>query len=1082
MKSVASVIILLSFCFTAIAQTVPEWVRYPAISPNGETIAFTYKGDIYSVAASGGQANRLTFHKAHDYKAVWSNDGKQIAFASDRFGSFDIYVMPALGGKSQRLTFHSTNEEPYTFSSDDQQILFKGQRMDSRDHRQYPSSRHAELYSVSVNSGRVDQVLSIAAEDLQINSAGRQYIYHDNKGAENPWRKHHKSSATRDIWTYDPASKEHQQLTTFEGEDRNPIYANDGNSIYYLSEQSGSFNIHSLDISRPSRSKQLTKFDLHPVRFLSKGEAQGNDILAFSYHGILHTMLAGESPKQVDISIRTQDIDNNEEMVSVNGDISDMAISPSGKEIAYVSNGEVFVSSSDGAFTKQITDTAAQENFVTFSPDGESLLYAGERDNKWSIFKATKTRKEEPFFYAATLIKEEALVSNEFDNYQPKVSPDGNKLAYIQDRRSLVVMDLESAEATILIAPEHMLHMRDGDQTFSWSPDSQWILFEYNKLLNNADIAMVAASGGKDMRVIVPSGYYDSEPKWINNGKQILWFSNRNGLKSYATSGRSENDVYTLFFNQEDWDKYKLSEDDFDLLSAIEEAASEKDEESKDNDDADDKDENEETEVVEPLVIQWDGLEDRSSKLTIHSSILADAVLNKDANKLYYLSKFEDKFNLWETDLRTQDTKQLISLNTDGGSLMWDPKMENLYLLSEGNISKMMLEEGKSEPVSISGEVLIDQDALRQYAFDHVWLRTSKIFYEPTFHGIDWPKMRSEYKPKVEHVANPYEFTELLSEMLGELNVSHAGAGYRGAEGGDETASLGVFYDYDYNGSGIKITEIIKGGPLDKAKFDLSAGMVITNIDGKKINADIDWAKLLNRKSNKFTLLNVLNEKTGETIQITVKPISLSEESDLLYDRFVDINQREVLAKSDGQLGYVHIPSMGDGPYRSIYNDMMGKFFDKKAMVVDTRFNGGGDLVADLAMFFSGEPFLSYAIDGKVVGGEPTSRYTKPVITLFNESMYSDGHCYASGYKDLKLGKSVGMPVPGTCSFAGWEGLPMGGYWGVVPVSAKNKKGEWLENNQTNPDIMVRNQPGVIDFGRDQQLERAIKEILKDTK
>lgn len=1079
MKTILS-ILLMCFCINVIAQVSPQWVRYPAISPNGETIAFTYKGDIYTVPTSGGQANRLTFHEAHDYKAVWSSDNQQIAFASNRFGNFDIHVMPALGGKSQRLTFHSSDEEPYTFASNNQQILFKGQRMDLLTHRQYPTSRHAELYSVPTKGGRIEQVLTIAAEDVQIDESGKQFVYHDNKGSENPWRKHHQSSVTRDIWTYDLDSKKHEKISAFKGEDRNPIYANDGKSIYYLSEESGSFNVHSLNINRPSRNKQLTKFDLHPVRFLSKGQRNGNEILAFSYHGVLHTMTPGSPPSPVDISIRTQDISNSEKMVSVDGDISDMAISPDGKEIAFISNGEVFVSSSDGSFTKQITETAAQENFISFSPDGEYILYAAERNNKWSIFKANKTRKEEPFFYAATLIGEEELVNNEFDNYQPKISPDGKKLAFIQDRRTLKVMDLKSAKTTTLIKPDNMLHMRDGDQTFSWSPDSQWILFEYSKLMNNADIAMIAVSGEEKMRVIVPSGYYDSAPKWVNDGKQIIWFSNMNGLKSYATSGLSENDVYTLFFNQNDWDKFSLSEKDYELKLAIEDAASD----SQDKEESEGKEDAklDEKEAIEPLTIEWDGLDDRTSKLTIHSSVLSDAVLNKDATKLYYLSKFEDEFDLWETDIRTHDTRKLVSLNTDGGSLVWDPKMENLYLLSDGSISKLMLDDGSSESVSISDELLIDQDALMQHSFDHVWLRTSKIFYEPTFHGINWQQMRSEYKPKVAHVANVYEFTELLSEMLGELNVSHAGAGFRNRNGFDETASLGIFYDYTHAQDGIKITEVINGGPLDKAKFDVSAGMVIQKIDGKVISADMDWATLLNRKANKFTLLDILNNKTGKNVQITVKPISLDKQSALLYKRFVKINEEEVLKASDGKLGYVHIPGMGDGPYRSIYSDMMGRFFDKKAMVVDTRFNGGGDLVADLATFFTGESFISYEIEGKVVGGEPTSRYTKPVVTLFNESMYSDGHCYASGFVDLNLGKSVGMPVPGTCSFAGWEGLPMGGGWGVVPVSAKNKAGEWLENNQTNPDIIVKNQPGVIDFGRDQQLERAVKEILKDVR
>ncbi len=256
--------------------------------------------------------------------------------------------------------------------------------------------------------------------------------------------------------------------------------------------------------------------------------------------------------------------------------------------------------------------------------------------------------------------------------------------------------------------------------------------------------------------------------------------------------------------------------------------------------------------------------------------------------------------------------------------------------------------------------------------------------------------------------------------------------------------------------------------------------MVIEKIDGELVTSSRDVASYLNRKSGKFTLLEVTGPKKSDRQQITVKPISLGAERSLLYNRFVKINEKEVAEKSNGQLGYVHIPGMGDAPYRSIYEDIMGKYFNMKGIIVDTRFNGGGDLVADLAMFFTGEPFITYATAAKVVGGEPTSRWTKPTLALFNESMYSDGHCFAQGYTDLKIGKTIGMPVPGTCSFAGWEGLPDGGRWGVVPVSAKDKNGRWMENLQTEPTIKLKNMPGIIDKNRDQQLERAIQVMLSD--
>lgn len=288
--------------------------------------------------------------------------------------------------------------------------------------------------------------------------------------------------------------------------------------------------------------------------------------------------------------------------------------------------------------------------------------------------------------------------------------------------------------------------------------------------------------------------------------------------------------------------------------------------------------------------------------------------------------------------------------------------------------------------------------------------------------------------------------------------------------------------DYNHKTNGIKITEVIKGGPLDKASFELKEGMIIEKIDGVVISATRDIATYLNRKEGEFTLLEIFDPASKKSITITVKPISIGEERGLLYKRWVKLNEEEVTKKSDGQLGYVHIPGMGDGPYRDVYEKMMGKFYDRKAMIIDTRFNGGGDLVADLAMFFTGTPFITYATEDKVVGGEPTSRWVKPTLAMINEAQYSDGHCFACGYTDLKIGKTVGMPTPGTCSFAGWEGLPDGSYWGVVPISAKDINGKWMENSQTEPMIKVKNMPGQIDNGSDQQLDRAIMELLKDVK
>ncbi len=674
-------------CASAIqAQVAPQWARYSAISPDGETIAFTYKGDIYSVPTQGGVASQLTFHTAHDYGVVWSTDGTSLAFSSNRFGNFDVFTMDAKGGSEKRLTFHSTNEMPYTFSADNESVLFGAARQDAVTHRQYPMSRQPELYSVPVVGGRVDQVLTVPAEEVQVNRDGPQLVYQDNKGFEDPLRKHHVSAITRDIWKYDVATGGHTMLTSFKGEDRNPVFAPDQQSLYYLSEASGSFNVHKLSLDNPAETEQLTSFKTHPIRFLSIG----GGTMVFGYDGELYRFKEGAEPEKIDIIVRTQNAENAVEYISVNGGVREMDIAPNGKEIAFISRGEVFVTSVDGSRTKRLTNTPEQERFVKFTPDGKSVAYASERNGKWSMFKASKTRAEEPYFFAATLIQEDTLLAKKTDVYLPEFSPDGESMAYIEGRRTLKVRNLKTNSEVTLLTPNELFHFSDGDKNYQWSPDSKWLLVDWGVTLSNNEILLISADGKTRMN-LTESGYADVAPKWVNEGKQLIWFANREGLKSYATSGSTEYDVYSMFLTQDGWDKFNMSKEEYDLLKLIEEGDKKEDDESDDKADKrkKKKEDTKDDKKVKPLQFDMENIRERKARLTIHSSKLSDAVLSKDGEKLYYLTRFEKDLNLWETEIRTKSTKMLIGLDAKSGSLSWDAKQENLFLLADGKISKI---------------------------------------------------------------------------------------------------------------------------------------------------------------------------------------------------------------------------------------------------------------------------------------------------------------------------------------------------------------------------------------------------------
>ena len=1066
---IARRLIVLALCSVstiASAQDDAGWMRYPALSPDGATIAFTYRGDLYRVPASGGTATQLTQHPAHDFMPVWSHDGARIAFASDRHGNFDLYVIPAAGGAAQRLTFHSAAEYPYSFTPDDKSVVFGAARMDAAANRQYPAATMPELWTVPASGGRPVQLLTTPADDARYSRDGQFLVYTDNKGRENVWRKHHVSSVARDIWVYDAKAGTHRQLTTFAGEDRQPVLADGDRAFYYLSEESGTFNVHKLPLAG-GKSQQLTSFKGLPVRFLS---IANNGTIGFGHDGQLYTLQPGAQPRRVAVTVAADAKANGDLVLPVTGGARELAVAPSGKEVAFIFRGDVFVASIEGGVTKRITNTPATETGVRFSPDGKALVYASERDGRWAIYEARRTRDAEPHFYASTVVRESPLISNAHQNYQPLFSPDGKELAFIEDRNTLRVLTLATKQVRTLL-DERSIFANTPNHRFSWSPDGKWMLFDLSVPgIAPAEVGLIATDGTGSVINLTQSGFNDGNAKWILGGKAMLWFSNRDGLKAVAQSGGAQQDAYAMFFTKDAWDRFRLTKEEYALVKEAEDKAKPKADTSKAKPDT--------AARSEPVKFEFDGIETRKARLTIHSSSLGDALVSKDGETLYYLARFERGMNLWSTNLRTKETKQVLALNANGGNMTWDNEQKSILLLADGAIAKIDPAAAKREAVPISGELTLNVAAEREAMFDHVWRKVRDTFYARGYHGIDWTAIRPVYAKHLPHIGTQHEFAEMLAEMLGELNISHSGATFSSsAPTNDATASLGVFLDQSYAGSGVRIEEVIKDGPLDKAGMTVKVGMIIESIDGQAITPASDLAQFLNRRAGKPVLLG-LAEGAAKS-EVVAKPIAPAEENRLLYARWVRRNAAEVDRLSNGQLGYVHIPGMNDGAMRMTVEDVMGKYVTRKGVVVDTRFNGGGDLVADLAMFLSGRKFFEYTTDTRSTGYEPNFRWSKPSVSLANEANYSDGHCYAYAYKDQRIGPLVGMPVPGTCTFAGWESLTDGIRWGVPGVGVKDANtGKYLENLQTEPDIRVMNEYPVVSRGRDQQLEAAVTALL----
>lgn len=1068
-----SLLVILFITLSAISDAAePLWMRYPSISPDGSLIAFSYQGDLFVVDSKGGTARQLTSNSAHDFQPIWSPDGNQIAFSSDRYGNFDVYVISKDGGSPKRITYHSASDFPYEFTNDGKYVIYKSSRLGDPKSAQFPSRSLHQLYKVGIDGGREQRYSSVAAEDVQFSEDGKLMLFHNKKGYEDPWRKHHTSSVTRDIVLYNIESKKYTMITSQTCEDRNPIWGDGINELYFLSEKSGSFNIWKGELKNPY-GEQLTNYDKNPVRFLSRSN---NGMLCYGYDGEIYTFSNGVSQK-VSIQIKKDNV-NNESVIKTVTSAGQFDVSPNNKEVAFIYRGEVFVTSIEYSTTKRITNTPEQERSVSFSPDGEKLIFAGERNESWNIYEVSHDRENEKYFYNATLIKEEELVSNGEETFLPKYSPDGKEVAFLENRTTLRVINLESKKIRTVLPGDFNYSYSDGDQYYSWAPDSKWFLvqfFEFERW--SSDVGLVNASGKEKPINLTQSGYGNGSPKFAMDGEMVYYSTAKYGYRSHGSWG-SEQDVEAIFLTESAYQKFKLNKEDYALWKEEEKDNNKNDKEEKDEKDNTDEEKKDKT---VPLKIEVNGLMDRRVKLTIHSSHLADFLVTNEGDKMYYMTRFEDKYNIWTTNFKEHETKMLGKVNSSESALVFDKEEANIFFNSSGKIMKLDLKTGKPKPVPFNSEMNLNSSAEREYMFNHAWRQVREKFYVEDLHGVDWNMYKKEYAKFLPYINNGYDFAEMLSELLGEINASHTGARYRPRNpNGDQTASLGCYYDESYSGKGVKIYEVLEKGPLDTKSNKILAGVIIEKMDGIEITENMNFYKLLNRKKGNKMLLSLYNPTTKERWEEIVKPISSA--AGLAYDRFVRICEEKVDELSDGRLGYVHIQGMNSSSFRVLFDKALGKYHKKEALIVDTRFNGGGWLHDDLATFLSGKMYMSFEPRGqKNMGGEPIWKWQKPSCVLMSEGNYSDAHLFPFTYKALGIGKLIGMPVPGTGTAVWWERMLDGTVFGIPQVGMRAvEEGYLVENHDLEPDIIVNNDYEQFTNGTDQQLRAAVDELLKN--
>lgn len=1070
MKSIALGLTLLAST-SVFASTL---ILQPEISPTGARIAFTYQGDIWTVASTGGRADRLTIHEGYDSNPVWSNDETRLAFSSDRFGNDDVYVMPKNGGTPKRLTYHSANDNVISFTNDNQ-ILFNSRRTYAQ------VEREAEILRVDANLDPISaktesRFMDALGFDAIISPDGNKVAF--VRGTCRTAREAYRGPANRDIWIYDIINNTYSQLTTFNGNDFMPKWI--GNEqLYFISARSGKYNVHKATLG--GKIEQITKeseFGIHHFSATSNGATivyqSGDKVVA----------LDPKSGTATALNIDVQSDFRFDPVVSktMANTADEYAVSPDGKLSAYVVRGDIFLTRNDKDDKRSVaisTGPARDRDIVWLNND--SLVFVSDAEGQNDLYLLSSGDEKQANMFASLKHKVTRLSTTEQEEFEPVISPDAKQIAFRQDRGRLLVADIASSGE--LSNQKVLLNGWDTPSRVSWSPDSVWLAYSLSDLNFNEEVYIHSADNKSAPVNISMHPKYDRNPIWSPDGSKLGFVSLRNN---------GDFDIWFAWLSKEDWQR---SKEQWRRLDAEDDKKA-----SKTDKKDDDTKEATVTSAVKPIKIDFEGIFERLQQVTSFTGNETEMLFDKEGDHIYYVTgnagrqDFAIDRNLYKVKWNGDKKITVIDGNKSPSQLRLENGGKHVFALADGGkITRVTTKDDKSETLNVSSTLKIDYAQERAQVFDEGWRALNAGFYDPKFHGYDWQGLRAQYRPLALKASTQEDFQYIFNLMLGQLNASHMGM-----SSGDnpkqtqsqKTGLLGV--EGFQTGGGYQITSVLANSPADREESKLMAGDVIVAVNQQSV-ANQNLFALLTDTINSPVLLEV--GRDNESKEVVIWPTDSL--SDQLYDAWVTERRRLTETFSKGKLGYLHIRGMNWSSFERFERELMAAGYGKDGIVIDVRYNGGG-WTTDYLMAVLNVKQHSYTIprgatnDIKKNHSQfkesypfaerlPLSAWTKPSIAMTNENSYSNAEIFAHAYKALGLGKVVGRPTFGavisTGSYSLVDGsrvrMPFRGWW-------VKETGENMEKVPAKPDIEVFNPPAYKAKGVDPQLERAVKELLKE--
>ncbi|MCR9153797.1 MAG: S41 family peptidase [Bacteroidetes bacterium] len=1043
-----------------ISLSAQSFVRFARLSPDGQSMSFSYQGDIWYWSNMEGKPHRLSLHESYDGNSVFSPDGKQLAFNSSRFGNGDIFTIDVEGGTPVRKTWHAAGDAVSDWHKE-LGIVFTSERA-------YVTVEwNSELHRIDPNNATPFRFMDGLGANARISPNGKLVAF--TRGSCKTSRENYIGPADQEIWLYDIANDRYTQLTDNDFNDISPKWMSD-NQLLILSAREGRYNLKELSLG--GDEKWVTNFSDEGIHDFDI--AAGKILFARKDQWFFGDYSQAQNLKALKIDLKNDYRFYPEERKTIRNAISNYSLSPDGEKVVIETRGEVFVGLLDDEKSRTInlSDHPFYDREAIFLNDSTVVFSSDREADQYRFYKANSSDPDKTDIYKSLRHERAPYFKSNGDLRSAVLSPDGSKLAYLEGGQKLQVSEVN--EDGSLGSTVTLLEAWHGAGGLAWSPDNQYLAYHRDDLNFNTEVFIQAVDGKSDAVNVSMHPGSDYSASWSKDGSKLAFVSDRNN---------DDADIWFVWLQREEWLKSEQErEEGYYFEEEKEDDEKDKDEKSK-----------EKKEKVEPLNIDFENIYDRLQQVTYYSGRESSVLVSADGEKLYFTrySVSSKGSDLYEIKYDGSDLKQLTKGGTNPYNLKWDKDQKGIYFISRGRLKHIKLASSKVTSYSYEEKMNLNKPEERKQVFAEASRLIRDRFYDPEFHGNDWDKLNSYYRDWALKAATDEDFNFVYNLMLGRLNASHMGM-YGSGEAEvqrESTGRLGI--EVKMSAKGAMVSRVVNNTPADRSKNNLMVGDIITHVNGEQMGPEQNFYSYWTATSGDPVLVKLKRESTE--MEIVILPSrSIGSE---LYEEWVQSRKALVEKYSKGRLGYIHIRGMDMQSFERFERELMASGYGKDGIVIDVRFNGGG-WTTDYLMAVLNVRQHAYTIprgaakslnDNKKFSDYypyserlPLAAWTKPSVALCNESSYSNAEIFSHAYKTLDIGTLVGQPTFGAVISTSGSSL-LNGNFIRLPFRAwyVKKTGENMENGPAVPDVLVENPPASRAKNEDAQLKKAVEILLE---